>query len=152
MSEVYLTNNGNGLVPSTAQDSEALGVLKLGEQVRARITRPRNLLFHRKFFAMLNVGFDAFTPLVTEYQGHPVQKNFERFRQDVIIAAGYYDIVPAINGEARAIAKSISFGKMPEGEFQELYSRVADVLLQRILKNYNREDLDRVVDDILGFC
>ena len=152
MTEVYLTNTGTGLVPSSQQDSEALGVIRLGQQVKAKISRPRNLKFHRKFFALLNVGFDAWEPEEKEYKGHPIQKNFERFRHDVIIAAGFYDIAPDINGNPRAIAKSISFGKMDEAKFEQVYSKVADVLLQRILKTYTRDDLDRVVEEIIGFC
>ena len=151
MSEVYLQNIGTGLVPATQSDSEALGVIKLGAIVKARITRPRNLPFHRKLFAMLDVGFDAFESDITEYKGHPVQKNRKRFRKDIIISAGFYDLVVAINGEVRPEAKSISFSKMSEAEFQDLYSKVATVLLEKVLKNYTRKDLDEVVDRMIGF-
>jgi hypothetical protein len=59
--------------------------------------------------------------------------------------------VVALNGEAKARAKSIAFGNMAEDEFERVYSAVADVILQRVLRNYTREDLDRVVDEVLRF-
>ncbi len=152
MTDVYLQNTGVGLVPSSEQDKEALGVMRLGEIVKAKISRPRNIKLHRKFFALLNIGFDAWEPSEKEYRGHPVQKNFERFRHDVVIAAGFYAISPDINGNPRAIAKSLRFGTMKEAEFERVYSKVADVLLQRILTSYTKEDLDEVVEKILGFC
>jgi hypothetical protein len=40
---------------------------------------------------------------------------------------------------------------MDEDEFTQVYSKVADVLLQKVLRNYTRGDLDRVVNEILGF-
>ena len=55
--------------------------------------------------------------------------------------------VPAAN------AKSISFGRMEEPEFEKLYSAVVNVLLARVLTTYeNREQLDAVVDQILSMA
>lgn len=149
--EVHLLRTQVGFIPATVHDSDALARVKLGATVRAEVVQPRNIHFHRKFFAMLNVGFDAFEPPEQEYNGLPVQKSFERFRKDCIIAAGYFEPVANLKGDVRAEAKSISFAKMDELEFERLYSGVANVLLQRVLRNYTREDLDRVVEEILRF-
>ncbi len=140
-----------GWVPATAVDAAALDRFKVGEQMHGEFTKQRNPDFHRKFFAMLGVGFDAFEPAARTFRGLPVQKNLERFRKDCICAAGFYDPVANLNGEVRAEAKSISFGSMDDIEFEGVYSAVADVLLQRVLSNYTREDLERVVQEILAF-
>ena len=100
---------------------------------------------------MLNIGFDAWEPPELEYKGLLAQKSFERFRKDVTIAAGFYDVNVNLKGEVRAEAKSISFAKMEQHEFEEVYSKVADVLLQKVLLTYARADLDRVVMDIMRF-
>lgn len=149
--DVHLVRTQVGFVPATPHDHETLTRVRLGATVRADIVQPRNVQFHRKFFAMLKVGFDAWEPPEQEHKGLPVQKNFERFRKDCIIAAGYYEPVANLRGEVRAEPKSIAFAKMDETEFEQLYSAVADVLLQRVLRNYTREDLDRVVEEILRF-
>jgi len=111
MPEITLIWTGVGFVPEI--ETEYTDNLKSGTVVKAKISKLRNPLFHRKFFALLKVGFDAWEPEV-QYKGHDIQKNFERFRADCIILAGYYDVVPRLNNEPRIEAKSISFANMDE--------------------------------------
>lgn len=128
--------------------------LEPGEMAVADMRFPRNPKFHRKFFALLQIGFDAWEPARKrkKYKGKPVLKNFEQFREDVTILAGYYEQTFNLRGEMKLKAKSIKFASMDEAEFERLYSSVADVLLQNVLQNYSgREELDDVVDKILGF-
>lgn len=152
MTEIFLKVGHGDLYPSSPQDAEKLGSLKPGQIYRAEITQPRNLNFHRKFFAMLDLAYDAWEPEEKTYKGQVVQKNRERFRKDIIILAGFYDTVVNLKGEVRAEAKSISFGKMEEVEFEQVYSRVVDVVLQKILTTYKRDDLDRVIEQMIGFA
>jgi hypothetical protein len=129
--------------------------IKNGEIVSAEIKRPRNYKFHKKYFALLNYAFSIWEPEEPEFKSKLVNKyfgkNFDRFREDIICLAGYYDIVPTINGQVRPRAKSISFGRMDEDEFHELYSKTIDVILKHVLHNYTHEDIDRVVEEIIGF-
>ncbi len=125
-----------------------------GELARIEAVVPRNSKFHRKFFALLTLGFDAWEPprKRQSYKGHPVQKNFERFREDVTIAAGFYEQTFDLKGRMQLRAKSISFAKMDDAEFEMLYSAVANVLLAGVLVNYSgRDELDEVVEKLLGF-
>lgn len=149
--EISLVKHGAILAPATEQDAEKLVRVKSGRVVSVELKEKRNSAFHRKFFAMLNVGFDAFEPPEAEHRGMPAQKSFERFRKDVIIAAGYYDVVSTITGEVRAEAHSISFAKMAQEDFEQLYSNCCNVLLQRVLRNYTRSDLDDVVNKLIRF-
>lgn len=125
-----------------------------GELARIEAVVPRNSKFHRKFFALLDLGFDAWEPprKRQNYKGHPVQKNFERFREDLTIAAGFYEQTFDLKGRLQLRAKSISFANMDDAEFEKVYSAVADVLLAGVLVNYSgRDELDVVVNQILGF-
>lgn len=150
--EVLLTKTPQGyMIPLSESEADKCKRFKVGATVRAEVSAMRNHKFHRKFFAMLDVGFDAFDPPESEHRGLPVQKNRERFRKDCIIAAGFYDAVANLNGEVRAEAHSISFASMDDAEFERVYSAVADVLLQRVLRNYTRADLDEVVEKMMGF-
>ena len=148
---VLMKAPGGALIPADEDARETVNGWKVGQGVRAKVSRMRNLAFHRKFFAMLNLGFDAWEPPPVVLNGIPAVKNFERFRKDVLIQAGFYELTVNMRGEARAEAKSISFGSMDEDEFEKVYSKVADVLLQKVLTTYTREDLDRVVEEMLGF-
>ena len=115
---------------------------------------PRNGKFHRKYFALLNLGFDSWEPdrKHKSYKGREVAKNFERFREDITILAGYYFQTFDLQGRMVLKAQSISFANMDDVEFERLYSAVVDVLLREVCKNYkNRAEIDRVVNELVGF-
>lgn len=127
---------------------------EIGELFEISIKWLRNPKFHRKFFALLKVGFDAWEPdrVRYSYKGKPITKNFEHFREDITILAGYYEQVFNLNGEMTLKAKSISFANMEEDEFEMLYSDVADVILAKVCTRYaGRAELDIVVDRVMRF-
>jgi hypothetical protein len=143
---------GNALHPVGQEALELLQKVKVGDDVFVDLVRPRNLQFHRKFFALLQIAFDHWEPgEKTARWGETAQKNFDRFRKDIIILAGFYYTTVRVDGSLRVEAKSQSFGNMTEDEFEELYSKTIDVILQRIMTNYTKEDLERVVDEIVAF-
>ena len=154
MTDIILAKAPNGtLVPVDPQAVEFISKLKLGAGVTASIKRHRNPRFHRKFFALLNFAFDAWEPTTKEYKGEKVCKQFDQFRRDLIILAGYYETSITLRGDVRLTAKSISFSRMSEDEFDALYQATIGVILSRILTNYTKDDLDRVVDQLLaGFA
>lgn len=145
--KIYLRKIGNTYIVDSGDDSN----IKNGEVVSCEIKRPRNYGFHKKFMALLNYAFGIWEPGEIEYHGKPVGKNFERFRKDVTMLAGYYEVVTNIKGEAKAEPLSISFGSMGADEFEKLYSKTIDVILKHVLTNYTKEDVDRVIENIIGF-
>ena len=152
VTDVYMIRTPDGFRPNSLDDAELIKRWKLGDIAKLSITKPRNYKYHQKFFVMLDVAFDHWEPAVTEYKGMPVQKNKERFRKDLIIAAGFHALnVNAVTGELRYDAESIAFASMDEMKFQHVYSKVVDVVLQKILTNYTDEELERVVGEIMAF-
>lgn len=131
-----------------------LSDLEPGEFAVIEFVIPRNAKFHRKFFSMLNFAFDSWEPKRTRktYKGKEVAKNFERFRKDVLIMAGFYDQTFDLRGKMKLEAHSISFASMDDAEFEQVYSAVATVILEHVLTGYSgREELDRVVDQMMGY-
>lgn len=152
MKEIVLTKVAGGvLAPIDPQAAEYIAKLKTGAAVRATVKQQRNPRFHRKFMALLNLAFDAWEPAEAMYKGQIVGKNFDQFRRDVTILAGHYEMVVNLKGETRLTAKSISFANMDENEFSDLYNAACNVILQRILTTYTRDDLDAVIDRLMGF-
>lgn len=149
--KVNLIKQGKALIPASESDLDKLASIKGGRVVEADIKQKRNYKFHKKFFAMLNIGFEAFEPERKEYKGVVAEKNFDRFRKDVIIMAGFYDATYDIQGNLKLDAHSISFGKMSEDEFNKVYNACCNVLLKQVLHNYTREDLDHVVEQLTRF-
>lgn len=152
MTQIILMKVSGGLLaPVDQQAIDYISKMKLGAGVTVDVKRHRNPGFHKKFFALLNLAFEAWEPGERAYQGELVRKNFEQFRNDITVLAGYFDMAITLKGETRLTAKSISFASMGQDEFEELYNAVINVVLQKILTNYSRDDLDNVVNQILGF-
>jgi len=125
-----------------------------GELAQMELLVPRDYIKLKKFFALLNVGFDAWEPgrKRKTYRGRPVVKDFENFREQTIILAGFYEQTFDLQGRMKLKAKSISFAKMEDDEFDRLYTAVANVLLEKVLTTYaGRDELDEIVDKIMRF-
>jgi hypothetical protein len=128
--------------------------MEAGEIAQAEMAIPRNYRFHKKFMALINFAFDAWEPCRVNktYKGQPVAKNITRFRKDVIVQAGFYEQTFDLNGNMKLEAQSISFANMDDAEFEQLYSSVADVILDKVLITYaDRDELDEVMQKAIGF-
>jgi hypothetical protein len=129
---------------------------KIGENFTGMFRKSRNLAFHRKYFALLKISFDAWEPdlsgMGTKY-GKQIEKNFERFRKDIVILCGYYSTVVRLDGSVRVEADSISFSKMDEHAFKDLYSKTLDLLIKNVYgrENMTEERMEQLVNTYLGF-
>ena len=56
--DFYCKVTSIGLVPLDDNDLQQKKRLRLGSEVRVHVTLPRNIKFHRKFFALLNIVFN----------------------------------------------------------------------------------------------
>ena len=143
--------NGS-LFPYGEQAQDYFKCLKNGETYQADIKQPRNAKFHAKYFALLNYAFSFFENADIKYQGEHISANFERFRNDITILAGFYEATYDINYKVHLKAKSISFARMSEDEFEKLYNCTIDVILAKVLTRQTKTDIDSAVNNILGFC
>jgi len=155
----FVKHPGGSFVPATDEDKAFADKIGAGEIVKLKMTRARNYQFHKKYFSLLNLAFDFFEP--PPIPGDPEkkwmkdvvpEKNFERFRKDIAILAGYYDATYRVDGSVRIEAKSISFGSMSEDEFERLYSATVDVVLKHVCTQFTGKMLDEVVDQVLSFA
>jgi hypothetical protein len=110
-------------------DYDKIKKLKVGQEYQCEVKQPRNLKFHKKFFALVNMLFE----------NQEIYNNPDRLRKDLIIEAGLYDEWADFQGVMQREAKSISFAKMTENEFSELYSKVIDVIVKHF--NFDRQDI-----------
>lgn len=110
--EIYCRVVPGGLMALNQAEAEKLEDL-VGREVKAVITQPRNLAFHRKYFALLKVAHDMSN----------TDMNREQFRIYVQAGAGYCTFTQ-LDGKSLAIPKSISFASMDEIEFNRLYNDV----------------------------
>jgi hypothetical protein len=136
--KIYLKNTLSGLIPLYDSDHEEKKKLKLNEVYRADIVRPRNINFHKKYFALLNMTF----------QNQELFDCPENMRKEIIKYAGYYKEYITLKGEKEYRSKSISFAKMSQDEFEELYKSSMTVILKYILNESTKEELE---SEIINF-
>lgn len=129
--KIKLLNTNSGLVPLYDEGFDEKKKLKIGECYEAEIRLQRNIKFHRKFMALLNCAW-AYLPEKT--QG--AFRTIDNFRKYLTVAAGFCDVFFSPKfAQWVEIPKSLSFDKMDEAEFQDLYASVRNVI-DTILSGY----------------
>ena len=150
--KALLSKTISGLMPIDPDSIAWFNKLKPGEVVMAEFKKVRNYQFHKKYFALLTVGYDNWEPgEINSKYGVPT-KNFDRFRADLTILAGFYDTTVRLDGSVRIEPRSISFAKMTAEDFKDLYSRTIDVLIKHVYKqDMDPEKLNDIVESYLRF-
>ena len=133
--KLYVKNTLQGLTPLYPADYDEKKKLKIGKEYEVEIRHPRNYMFHKKYFALLNIG----------WQNTEVNMPFDTYRRWVTMRAGYYDIYETPKGKLYE-AQSISFGNMDQIKFEEVYSRVLDVIISDL--GITAEDVE---NEIMSF-
>lgn len=178
MATAFLVMRYGQLCPVGDGDAEVLQALLDGQVYRCEITKPRNIGFHRKYFALLDVLFEILPepdPLPLEdlrkyygtfwgrkfengkteadqYAHLQPKKNRDRFRKDLAIVCGFFEVVTDIKGRTKIEARSISFANMEEPEFVQLYNATLDYGLARIATGKTRDEIERWVNQLLDFA
>ena len=152
--KIHLLKTLTGLAPADMMAEEFLRKKKLGSVLSAEIRQVRNYEFHKKWFALLNIGYENWEPKDVIWPHSVPEKNFDRFRADIIILCGFYDSVFRLDGSVRIEPKSISFAKMTEETFQDLYNKTIDVLMKHVYNNSNidADELEGIVQKYLDFA
>jgi len=119
--KLFLRNTLTGLIPLYPADFDSKRKLKLGVDYECDIKLPRNIGFHRKYFALLNIG----------HENTQMDMPFETYRKYVIMKAGFFKTYQTPRGVFYD-AESISFSSMTENVFEDLYSRSMDVIIKDI--------------------
>ena len=135
--ELYLVKTlGGAFKPSHNSDYEKFKKLKINHLYQCKVTQPRNVKFHRKYFALINLV----------YQNQERYDNSDDLRHDLTIASGYFRLSVDLKGNEVKKAKSISFAKMTEYEFGELYSATLDAIVK-----YFGFDKESMIEEIEQF-
>lgn len=139
--ELLLLNTAQGLKPMYDEDYDEKKKLQLGKVYRARISVPRNVAHHRKYFSMINCAWDLLTEKARTAMGSK-----EAFRKTVQIAAGHCERVYSIaRKEFIEVPKSISFDSMGQDEFEELYRSVRDIIIGQCFKHITIEQFEQTL-------
>lgn len=151
----FARERGDILLPVCPNAERFVASLKTGYGVKVEVKRARNIRFHNKFFKLLRLGFEHWEPNPDlRRDGVSVVKDFDAFRENVLILAGHSEAVFNLDGTFVLHAKSIDFESCDDFEMENVYEAVLQVLESRILSQVNyrsRRDVDFVIRQLMSF-
>lgn len=153
--EILFLKGANGvLIPMDEDEEEKMNRFKIGDVIKVQVSAMRNGQFFRKWWSLAKMGFDMKVERTEpqEYKGIPIQHNFETFRKDLIVLAGYGEPVFRLDGSFKLEAKSISFAQMNEETFEKLYSETINVILKHIVPHMDERQIRRAVNQVLHYA
>ena len=153
MATLHLVKDMGGFKPLGSDDSELMKKIPLGSVIEGEFSKKRNPLFHRKFFALLNIGYEYWNPPEADWRGFKAVKNFDVFREQVTILAGFREVTYNLDGSVKVKAKSISFASMDDLEFEGVYSKVLDVIWNKIMSTVfdDKREFENAVNQLMNF-
>ena len=119
--KLLLRNTLSGLIPLYPSDYDEKRKLRLGQDYEAEIKNPRNYEFLKKFFALVNIG----------HENTSLDMPFETYRKYIIMKAGFFKSYQTPKGVFYE-PDSISFSSMEQEQFEDVYSRVLDKIIEDI--------------------
>lgn len=142
MADIYLRKVNGAFVPDGEADQERCKRFKLGEVVRAKVSKPRNYEHHKKLFALLRFIAENSDIYNTERKALTVLK----------ILTGHVEfIADPRTGELVAQPDSISFEAMDQIEFSEWYENAVKAACQHVVPHMNRMDMEQALSMVASW-
>ncbi len=130
------------LRPVDAAGEEILHRLGNGQLVEIEIRRPRNIRFHRLYFALVT--------LVWEQLDETRYPTPEDLHEAIKIAAGLRRRIVLPDGTIGFIPGSIAFHKMDDTEFSAFFDRVCNLVAKHFLPGVTDTELKAEVEIMIG--
>ena len=124
----------NSFKPAYDSDIEQLRKVKAGDIVECEIKRKRNIKFHKKFFALLDLVF----------KNQEKYNNIDHLRKDLTIASGFYEQHITFTGQVRTEPISISFSNMKQHEFDKFYTSILDTIIKYF--KFDKESIEEYIE------
>lgn len=140
----FIKAAGGSLIPNDDFDAEKMVKFKTGEVYEVDIKLVRNPQFLRKvmvFFHFCEDHWDG--EKVYEYVSSKQQ--FDTFRKDLTILAGFYVQTTRLDGTIRTEAQSLAFGSMDEETFQECYIALTKAAMKHIFKTADNNTYNQLI-------
>ena len=139
---------GGLLLPAFDTEAERLDRFKTGVIYPVEIKQSRNPGFHGKAFSFLQFCFEHWSADKTDARFKTSAAQFDTFRKNLTVLAGYKDVTFTIDGRLRVEAKSLAFNSMEQPEFEECYSALINAALVHVFGNTSDQ---KVLDKLTGF-
>ncbi|MBN3043325.1 DUF1367 family protein [Pectobacterium brasiliense] len=139
--QIEMVKNAGGVFcPAFEHDLPRLTKFKNGEMYTAEIKLTRNPAFHRKAFAFFNFCFQHWAADRAGLEHMDEYSQFDRFRKDLTILAGFYEQTVRLNGDIRTEAKSLAYANMEPDEFERCYSALINAAIKHVFAGTKDEN------------
>ncbi len=136
--------SGDKIIPADEKSWEILKDAK-NKEVKIEFKTPRNLSFHKKYFALVRTFLDMQDYYTTEKQARSI----------ILVRAGHCETMCGEFGEIINIPASISFSNMKQEEFEKVYDDSIDACINLLREingyEYEKKDIERKINEILHF-
>lgn len=127
------------LVPGDTLAEDLMRKISQGEWVRIEVKRPRNIGYHRKLFALLNLVFENQSRFAS----------VDELLDAVKVYIGHCETMVLKDGTTVKRPKSISFASMDQTGFEKFYDQVIDVVAKEIIPGIEKLALKQEVEAFL---
>ena len=145
---VNMTKQAGGvMIPASDMEADKLTKFKTGEIYEVKLKYSRNPKFHGKVFLFFTYCFE-FWDGNTAHQHYSNEMQFDRFRKDLTILAGFYHSTTRLNGDTRIEAESLSFATMEQDRFEQVYKALIQAAMKHI---FGRDDDSAIYNRLVRF-
>lgn len=135
MKLAFIKQPGGVLVPASDREVDRMNRFPTGGLIEAEFKITRNPAFHRKVFSFFNFCYEHWCGQGTNYELMDDTAQFDVFRKNLTVLAGYYDEFITIKGTVRVEAKSLAYGNMEQPEFERCYSALINAAIKHVFAN-----------------
>lgn len=130
---MFLTKNKAGaFIPTYNSDRESADRIKVGDEVYA--AQRRNIKHHRMGMGLLQLAF----------QNQDQYDNFDIYRYDLTIEAGFFHEGKDEKGNIKLYPKSLSFENMNQEEFSKWFEAVKSLIIKKF--KISNEDISENIE------
>ena len=129
-----------GFIPADDTEQDRIKRFKNGEMYEGEFKLTRSPAFHRKMFAFFNFVFNYWSADKTEWEHFDHTKQFDTFRRNLTVLAGFKEVSYTIDGRVRVEAKSLAFANMEPEEFEQCYKAIINAAIASIFDNTTNQN------------
>jgi hypothetical protein len=136
LAEIHMRKTLGGLEPC---DGFSLPRMALGSVAKVQIRQPRNVMHHRKYWALLNKVFENQTYFM----------NVKHLHQAIKRRTGYAQEYKDRKGQTYLVYESTSFEKMDQTDFGTYYDAVVAFLIEEVIPGLEEGALLREIEEMI---
>lgn len=140
----FVKHPGGTLTPASEIEAGRMERFKTGDTYEVSIVLRRNAKFHGKMFAFFNFCFKYWS---SDKEFANEAKQFEVFRNNLTVMAGFYEEFHTIAGDVRIEAKSLAYDKMEPEEFEQCYN----AQINAAMRNLFRPEDTHIYNQLMSF-